>query len=69
MSTALITESNIPNPDEFYAELLKLHEGKSLSDSHALNARLILILSNHIGEIDVLRAALQLAAQCKNTQS
>lgn len=57
----LKTDPNIPNPDDFYASLLAVHEGKSKADSDALNARLILILANHIGNRAVLDQALELA--------
>lgn len=52
---------NIPDPDGFYDELLAAHEGLSDADSEALNARLVLLLANHIGDRDVLRAALEAA--------
>lgn len=52
---------NIPQADDFYAELLATHEGLSKAESDALNARLILILANHIGQRDVLSAALSAA--------
>lgn len=55
---ALNLEPNISDPDGFYDELLNVHDGLSKEDSDALNARLILILANHIGDRDVLRAAL-----------
>jgi hypothetical protein len=54
----LITTPNISGPDDFYAELLALHADHSTEESHAINARLILILANHIGDRDVLRQAL-----------
>lgn len=57
----LITTPNIAKPDDFYQELLALHEGRSDADSEALNARLVLILANHIGDPDVLREAYALA--------
>lgn len=57
----LILEPNILDPDGFYDELLKSHAGLDTAASDALNARLILILANHIGDRDVLRAALELA--------
>lgn len=57
----LITAANIANPDDFYAELLATHEGLSKAESDALNARLILILANHIGHREVIRAALAAA--------
>ncbi len=52
---------NLPDPDGFYDELLAVHEGLSKEESEALNARLILVLANHIGDRDVLRAALATA--------
>ena len=52
---------NIPDPDGFYAELLGTHEGLTPGDSHALNARLVLILANHIGDRATLSAALAAA--------
>ena len=54
---------NIPDPDDFYDELLRAHDGLSKAESDALNARLILVLANHIGDRDVLRAALVAAAK------
>lgn len=58
---ALNLSPNIPDPDGFYDELLVAHEGLDKAQSDALNARLILILANHIGDRDVLREALQAA--------
>ena len=52
---------NIPDPDGFYDELLAAHEGLSDADSESLNARLVLLFANHIGDRDVLRAALEAA--------
>ena len=61
MST-LTLEPNIDRPDDFYADLLAVHEGRSKEESDALNARLVLILANQIGDRDVLRRALAAAA-------
>lgn len=52
---------NINDPDGFYDELLGAHNGLSKDESDALNARLILVLANHIGDRDILRAALEAA--------
>ena len=57
----LITTPNLTKPDETYARLIATHDGLEASQSHALNARLILILMNHIGRDDVLAAAMDLA--------
>lgn len=54
----LNTKPNIPGPDEFYAELIQSHDGLSDDESAALNARLILLLANHIGDRSVLSEAI-----------
>ncbi|MCK8484256.1 DUF2783 domain-containing protein [Aliiroseovarius sp. S2029] len=59
--TDLILTPNINRADDFYAELLTAHEGLSKDDSDALNARLILILANHIGDREVLSQAVKAA--------
>ncbi|MCA8868674.1 MAG: DUF2783 domain-containing protein [Rhodobacteraceae bacterium] len=59
--TELTTRANIIGADDFYAELLELHDGRSKSESDAINARLILLLANHIGDRTVLREAMQKA--------
>ena len=52
---------NIDGADDFYAELLAAHEGLEKPDSDALNARLLLVLANHIGDRTVLSQALKAA--------
>ena len=52
---------NITGADDLYAALIDAHEGLSKEESDALNARLILILANHIGEREVLAEALRTA--------
>lgn len=59
--TALNLEPNIQDPDGFYDELLAAHRGLSHEESRDLNARLILIFSNQIGDREVLSKALQAA--------
>lgn len=54
-------DPNITDPDGFYDELLAAHQDLSKAQSDAFNARLILVLANHIGDRDVLRAALAAA--------
>lgn len=51
---SLRTELGVADPDEFYARLIALHEGLSAAESHKLNAKVILLLANHIGAADVL---------------
>lgn len=58
----LILEPNIANADDFYQLLLDAHHDLGEDESQAVNAKLILLLSNHIGDMDVLKAALAIAA-------
>jgi hypothetical protein len=59
--TAFTTEPRLRSPDEFYEALIDAHRGLSEADSHALNARLILLLANQVGDLDVLKEALAAA--------
>jgi hypothetical protein len=54
---------NIPDPDGFYARLIEVHDGLTEDQSAIMNARLILILANQIGDMEVLTAALEAARQ------
>ncbi len=47
--------------DDFYEVLINTHRDLSDEQSELLNARLVLILANHVGDIGVLRQALELA--------
>jgi hypothetical protein len=57
----LNTEPNLPNPDAFYEALIEMHQDLSVADSQMVNAKLILLLGNQIGDMDVLREAMALA--------
>jgi Protein of unknown function (DUF2783) len=59
----LITTPNLEAGDDFYEALIQAHQGLSTPQSHALNARLVLLLANHIGTQTVLTAALQAARE------
>jgi|LauGreDrversion4_2_1035121.scaffolds.fasta_scaffold1040676_2 hypothetical protein len=61
----LIKKPNFAKPDEIYARLIATHEGLSEQESHALNARLILLLMNHIGDDAVISEALRIARDPK----
>jgi hypothetical protein len=58
---SLVTTPNLPEPDGFYAALLAAHKGLTEAESYALNARLVLILANHVGDMATLREVLDLA--------
>ena len=59
--SSLIRSPNLRDPDGFYAALVDAHQGLSDEASELLNARLVLILANHIGDPAVLAEALVLA--------
>lgn len=48
------TDPNIPDPDGFYAALIAAHEGLSETQSAELNARLVFLLANQVGDQAVL---------------
>jgi hypothetical protein len=49
-----ITEQNIESPDDFYEVLVNAHDGLSDDESRRLNAKIILLLANAIGNKDLL---------------
>ena len=57
----LITTPNLDAPDDFYEALIEAHQGLTSDESHAFNARLVLVLANHIGSLAVLREAFDAA--------
>ena len=61
--TTLNTEPNIASPDDFYDELIALHRDLTDEQSALVNARLILLLANHIGDPDVLAQAMAAARE------
>ena len=59
----LNTEPNIAAPDDFYQELIDLHRDLSDEQSALVNAKLILLLANHVGDLQVLREAIAAARE------
>lgn len=57
----LITEPHLDAPDDFYEALIDAHRDLGTAQSHELNAKLVLLLANHVGRLDVLRQALAAA--------
>jgi len=58
MSDHLNLEPNIAAPDDFYEARIDAHRGLTDAQSQILNARVILLLANQVGDITVLREAL-----------
>lgn len=57
----LNTRAHMASYDDFYEALISAHQGLSTAESHAMNARLVLLLANQVGDLDVLREALRVA--------
>jgi Protein of unknown function (DUF2783) len=60
---ALNTQSNLSRPDDFYEALIEMHRDLDEAQSQAVNAQLILLLANHIGDHDTLIEAMKLARE------
>jgi len=58
---ALSTSSNFAKPDDAFRAIVEAHRGLSEEQSADFDAALVLILANHIGDIEVLREAIALA--------
>ena len=59
----LNTEPNLAAPDDLYEALVELHRDLTPEQSRLVNARLILLLANHVGDLAVLRQAMARARQ------
>jgi hypothetical protein len=57
----LVTTSQFPDPDAAYLALVEARRNLSDTEAAEFDSRLVLILANHIGDVDVLREALTLA--------
>lgn len=56
--TKLNTAPNLADHDDLYQELVELHEVLSDAQSRKANAKLILLLANHIGDAAIIREAI-----------
>lgn len=59
----LMTASRFSDPDQAFVMLVEARRGLSERAASQFDARLVLILANHIGDIEVLREAVALAKQ------
>ena len=62
MEGALRRTLNLGNPDDVYNAIVDAHKGLSAEECRAFDARLILLLVNHVGDEAVIREALKAAA-------
>ena len=63
---SLITTPNFSAADDFYEALINAHQDLSIEESQAFNARLVLLLANHIGALPILQEALQAARKMES---
>lgn len=59
----LMTQSRFKDPDQAFVTLIEARRGLSEREASELDAKLVLILANHIGDIDVLHEAIAFAKQ------
>jgi hypothetical protein len=59
----LSTRSNFARPDDAFRMIVEAHRGLNEAQSADLDAALTLILANHVGDLEVLREAIELARQ------
>lgn len=57
----LNTAPNLVRPDDLYERLIRLHDGLSDAESAVVNAKLIFLLANHIGDLEVIQQSIALA--------
>jgi hypothetical protein len=65
----LITTPNLAAPDDFYESLIDMHRGLSEAQSALVNAKLVLLLANHVGDLATLREAMAAAREDIGTSS
>ena len=61
--TALNTQPNVERPDDLYEALLAAHRDLDDAQSAMVNAKLVLLLANHIGDAQVIEAAIAAARE------
>jgi hypothetical protein len=62
MTSKMNIESNLQNPDEFYEAWLNAHDGLDQTESFELNARLVMLLANQVGDFSVILQCIKAAS-------
>jgi|TARA_R110002095_G_scaffold99235_1_gene87298 Protein of unknown function (DUF2783) len=63
MTKTLITAPNISDHDDVYQLIIDMHRGMTDEESQSANAKLILTLVNHVGDINLIREATDIARE------
>ena len=61
MGERLATEDRLERPDDLYELLTSAHRDLTPEQSRLLDAKLILLLANHVGDLEVVREAVAIA--------
>ncbi len=64
----LILTPNLPDADAFYERLIELHQGRNEAESHRINAKLVLLLANHVGDPEAIEQAFREAVESAETK-
>lgn len=67
MTDTLLTHSRFADPDRIFRLLIEARRGMTIEQAAAFDARLVLLLANHIGEEAVLRQAIEAARAADRT--
>ena len=59
----LITTANLADPDAVFEALMNAHRDLAPEASRRLDAKLVLLLVNHIGDPDIVKQAIAIAAE------
>jgi len=61
----LVTTPNLEDPDGIFEALMNAHRNLDPAASRRLDARLVLLLANHVGKAEIVRAAITLALEAE----
>lgn len=67
--SGLVLDPNLTEVDGIYQALVDAHAGRTDAESMRLNARLILLLANHIGDPRIVREAIAYAASFREERA
>lgn len=63
MTETLNLDPAFADPDAVYQDIIEMHKDLSDEESHAANAKLVLLLANHIGDPEAIAQATRLARE------
>jgi hypothetical protein len=67
--TGLDTDPRLDDPDGLFEALVEAHRGLDPEASRRLDARIVLLLANHIGDVSIVREAIAAAQAVVATET